>query len=140
MTKEERLQYCRICSNRKMDIKKGLICSLSGDFGNFENKCIDFTEDPIEKSRKLELELAAAGSNEVGDSKNAIKNKQMGGLIFVVGLLITIITHLAAPALGFFIVAYGTIIYGAKQYIKGVEQEKILKKHTEFEEELNSDK
>jgi len=42
-------------------------------------------------------------------------------------------THLASAETGFFIVTYGATIYGARQYLKGVEQENILKKHVEIE-------
>lgn len=55
MNKNERLKFCKICLNRKFNPKKGLICSLTGEFGDFESDCESFTKDysiKIEETKK----------------------------------------------------------------------------------------
>lgn len=49
MTREEHLSYCKTCVNRKMNIKKGLVCSLTNEIANFVETCKDFKEDSIKK-------------------------------------------------------------------------------------------
>jgi len=51
MTREEHLAYCKICLNRKIDTKQGLICTLTGTIADFEETCKDFKEDPIKKQK-----------------------------------------------------------------------------------------
>ena len=49
MTREEHLSYCKICLNRKLDLKQGLICNLTEKLADFEETCQEFKEDPIKK-------------------------------------------------------------------------------------------
>ena len=42
MTREEQLQFCRVCKNKKMDIHKGIVCGLTGEKGNFEETCPNY--------------------------------------------------------------------------------------------------
>ena len=135
MTKNERLVFCKICTRRKMDIKRGLICSLTNSEADFELECLDFEKDQQEKDRLLNIELASVGHENVGDALDAKKNKERGSWILVIGILITLISHSISASIGFFIITYGAIIYGARQYMKGVKQEKILQKEIAQDEE-----
>jgi len=49
MTREEHLSYCKICLNRKLDMKQGLVCNLTNKLADFEETCQEFKEDPIKK-------------------------------------------------------------------------------------------
>jgi hypothetical protein len=49
MTREQHLSYCKICLNRKMDLKKGLVCNLTNEIADFQETCENFKEDPIKK-------------------------------------------------------------------------------------------
>ncbi|MFD0989910.1 hypothetical protein ACFQ1R_07370 [Mariniflexile jejuense] len=51
MTREQHLSYCKICLNRKMDIKKGLVCNLTNEIADFEETCENFKEDSIERKK-----------------------------------------------------------------------------------------
>ncbi len=60
MTREERLQYCKVCKNKKFNFKEGLLCKLTGKLAEFEGECEHF--DLIEgekvqerKPRKINL-------------------------------------------------------------------------------------
>jgi hypothetical protein len=45
MTREEQLQFCRQCVNRRFDAEHGLVCALTGEVAAFETECPDFSED-----------------------------------------------------------------------------------------------
>lgn len=48
MTREERLKYCKICINRRLDLKRGLVCRLTDEFADFNSYCENFVADKIE--------------------------------------------------------------------------------------------
>ena len=135
MTRDERLVFCKICNNRKMDINHGLICSITNSKADFDETCPDFEKDQKEKDRLVNIELASVGREDVGDALDAKKNKERGSWIFIIGVIITLISHSISASTGFFIITYGAIIYGARQYMKGIEQEKILQRELEQSEE-----
>ena len=39
MTREERLKFCSICKHQHMDMKKGIVCSLTNEYADFEENC-----------------------------------------------------------------------------------------------------
>lgn len=45
MTREEHLEFCRRCLNRKFDLDRGIICGLTGQIANFEKECENFNVD-----------------------------------------------------------------------------------------------
>lgn len=45
MTREEQLTYCKKCDNKEFDLKKGIICKLTGEIADFQDDCPDFTGD-----------------------------------------------------------------------------------------------
>ena len=63
MTLNERLEFCTICQNRKVDFHAGLTCSLTDKKPAFEESCPDFLKDEKEAERKLKLKLDAAGNS-----------------------------------------------------------------------------
>ena len=56
MTQEERLQYCMICKNRKLDMQKGTICKLTKDIPAFEDVCPNIDTDANDTLRQLRYE------------------------------------------------------------------------------------
>ena len=54
MTREERLKFCSVCKNRKVNYQKGLMCSLTDDFAAFEGECKDYVLDEAEKTKTEE--------------------------------------------------------------------------------------
>ena len=55
MTLEERLKFCTICTNRKVDFSTGLVCGLTDKKPDFEDSCPSFSKDEKEMERKLIL-------------------------------------------------------------------------------------
>ena len=44
-SREKVLSYCQYCTNRQFDPKSGVLCSLTGEKPEFENRCPDFNKD-----------------------------------------------------------------------------------------------
>ena len=51
MTREEHLSFCKKCNNREMDLKQGLVCTLTKEKANFIDQCADYDADPTYKER-----------------------------------------------------------------------------------------
>ncbi|GAA5032244.1 hypothetical protein GCM10011506_24240 [Marivirga lumbricoides] len=49
MTRGEQLEFCKRCTNRKMDMQQGLLCSLTGQKADFTDRCENFNEDTTVK-------------------------------------------------------------------------------------------
>lgn len=45
MTREDHLEFCSSCLNRKFDSQQGLVCQLTGEIADFEKECPNFSED-----------------------------------------------------------------------------------------------
>ncbi len=45
MTRDEHLEFCRRCLNRKFDFERGIFCSLTGQIAAFEKECENFKFD-----------------------------------------------------------------------------------------------
>ena len=68
MTQEERLQYCMICKNRKLDMQKGTICKLTKDIPAFEDVCPNIDTDANETLRQLRYEQSP--ENEIAKARS----------------------------------------------------------------------
>ncbi len=47
MTREEQLEYCKICKNQKFSFSKGIICGLTDERADFEGECEYFEESEV---------------------------------------------------------------------------------------------
>lgn len=56
MTREEQLLFCSVCKNRILDLKQGLICSLTSEKASFDFECSDFSHDEKVKDRSFDRE------------------------------------------------------------------------------------
>ena len=71
MTREERLNYCRVCNHRQKDFQKGIVCSLTGEQADFEGNCSNYIENPEYVSReKIKQKDRGVGTYAFKDSKN----------------------------------------------------------------------
>lgn len=126
MSREKQLEFCSICLNRKMNLQKGLLCGLTNEFAAFENSCTDFLEDSVEKDKKLIRDLNASGHQDASNSLDFKENKDTGAIVFFIGVAILLITLNNVNGFGVLIIPFGVILYGARTYNKGVEQEKLV--------------
>lgn len=138
MTREQRLEYCTICLNRKMNFQKGLLCGLSNELATFETECTDFKVDNEEKGKKLIRDLAASGHQDASQSLDFKKNKTNGAIIFFVGVAILLFTINNLNGFGILIIPVGIISYGLKTYYKGEEQEKVIEKREQFDKQTTN--
>ncbi|MET2985039.1 hypothetical protein [Aureibaculum conchae] len=130
MTLKERLEFCNICENRKIDMKVGLLCNLTDKKPEFENKCEFFIKDEKEAERKLKLKLDGTGtSRSQNGSLVPSKNINYGTFLTIAGILVLL---LLSPLFGAIILTGGVSFL-----IRGYSQKKILAENKSFNEKLN---
>ena len=87
MTVEERIKYCKICTNRKMDLAVGLVCSLTNQKPTFELTCPSFNLDQPEADRLIqrerELTQQESSGGGFGLEQKGIKKGVVGGIIMM---------------------------------------------------------
>lgn len=44
MTRENKLNICKGCAKRTINLQVGLVCSLTNEVGDFENSCPSFVD------------------------------------------------------------------------------------------------
>lgn len=128
MTREKQLEFCSVCLNRKMSLQKGTLCGLTNDYAQFVESCPDFKEDLEEINNKLIRELDRSGHPKASKSIDPKKNKEQGALFLFIGITAMLFSFVNASHIGFFVIPFGAIFYGARTLNKGWEQEKILAK------------
>jgi len=129
MNLKERLEFCTICENRKVDFKTGLVCNLTNEKPNFENNCEFFKKDEKEAERKLKMKLDATGnSRSQNGSLNPKKNINYGVFLTVAGIIVFLISILFG----------GILLFGGISFlIKGYAQKKVLKENQLLNEKIN---
>ncbi len=130
MDLNERLEFCRVCQNRKIDFKIGLVCSLTQEKPDFLEVCQSFIKDEKEADRVLKLKLAGAGNARSQEgSLNPQKNINYGVFLAVSGVLVFL----------FFSALFGIIITfgGISFFVRGKQQQKILAKNEELNRKIN---
>jgi hypothetical protein len=129
MNLKERLEFCTICENRKVNFKTGLVCNLTNEKPSFENNCEFFKKDEKEAGRKLKMKLDAAGnSRSQNGSLNPQKNINYGIFLIVAGVLIFLISILFG----------GIVLFGGISFIiRGSSQKKVLKENQLLNEKIN---
>ncbi|WP_299626715.1 hypothetical protein [uncultured Tenacibaculum sp.] len=130
MDLDERLEFCKICKNRKIDFKIGLTCSLTNEKPTFIDSCSEFIKDAAEADRILKMRLDSAGnSRSQNGSLNPDKNINYGMFLVISGLLI----FLFISALFGAIIVFGGISF----YIRGEQQKRILIKNNKLNKKID---
>jgi hypothetical protein len=100
MTLDQQLQYCKICTNRKMNPAIGLVCGLTDQKPAFDPQCSTFSIDQPEADRLVALEQRAKaeeeGSGAFAPERQGIKKGVAGGVIMIVIALVWFFGGLAA--------------------------------------------
>ena len=90
MNREHRLQYCKICKNQSMDLKKGLVCGLTNERATFGATCPDFERDELladkERQKLLREQLEPEAEKSGGIST--------WGVIAIILLVLRIVLRL----------------------------------------------
>ena len=101
MTRQEYINICSVCTNRKFRPKDGIICGLTDQPADFELTCSDYNEDTNE------VRLAKMTEKQIQKLSNKAVNRGRIALFIVAGMYL-----LAGTYEAFFM--YGAdIIFGA---------------------------
>ncbi len=119
MTREEQLIFCKKCLNRKMDMKQGLICNLTGQKATFEDECADFNIDetvkvvPLDDEKglqtsELKQKLSPVIIENLKMEQNLISGILSGLIVGVLGAVLWgIITVITGFQIGYMAIAIG---------------------------------
>lgn len=131
-----RAQYvavCETCTHHKSDFKKGIICSLSGEYANFETNCPSYEKDAqavrhVERMQKHMQEESPAFATDAKSNANDVKgvftteqkmlnSGMIGGILMIVGGVVWIVAGLAVNRIFFYPIFL--IIAGIIATVKG---------------------
>lgn len=134
MTREQQLKFCKKCTNRRLDMKVGLLCNLTGKMADFENECKSFNLDEtvVEKIDDTEAVEHNEVLNKLSD-KNLEKFKSeqelpkaiiTGIIVGVIGALLWgTITVVTGYQIGYMALAIGAGVGLSMRFIgKGIDQ------------------
>lgn len=138
MNADERLAFCRKCTNRKFDQQQGIICRLTEKKADFEDTCPDFNLDPLVKDKsesdyepqtvRPSHELIAEISE---DSKDKFREYQDFPSAILGGLLLTLVgaaiwaavTVITGYQIVYMAIGIGLLIgFGIRYFGAGVDQ------------------
>ncbi|NVK83195.1 MAG: hypothetical protein HWE21_02675 [Cytophagia bacterium] len=135
MTREEQLDFCRKCKNRKFDNEQGIICRLTDAKADFEDECPSFELDPYVKDKNHDPQLEAPSheiiKNLSNQSLDIFKPYQdfssaiFGGSLvaFIGALLWAVITVATEYQIGFMAIGIGLLVGHSVRYFgAGVDQ------------------
>jgi hypothetical protein len=84
MTREERLKFCSVCTNRAFNPKQGMICGITNEVASFEGTCADYKED----AREVVIEDRKK-QGVIGETNKSL-NKGRYALFIVAGLYVIV--------------------------------------------------
>lgn len=133
MTRQEHLQFCKRCLNRKFDAQQGFICNITGKIADFENTCENFSHDPtvteaINTEAKSHAEIISELPHEILDKLRPHQNllyAVIGGLLlaFICAIIWAVITVSIEYQIGFMAVGVGLIIgMGVRYFGAGIDK------------------
>ena len=137
MTREEHLQFCRKCLNRKFDMQLGVVCKLTDQIADFEDNCSNFELDesvkeqkppPDQASERSQAEVIAALPEEVLEHLRPHQDLVfaiIGGLsVAIIGAMLwAVITVSTQFQIGYMAVAVGFIVgIGVRYFGAGIDQ------------------
>ena len=125
MTMSQRLRYCKVCSNRKMDIQTGIYCGKTGQKPGFEGKCESFIVDreelKKEKARQLvQQQQELKESTYFAPEQKGMKKGVLGGMIMILIALVWFFGGLAVDRIFFYPPVL--LIIGVVAIIKGINE------------------
>jgi hypothetical protein len=134
MTREKHLKFCKTCTNRKLNMKEGLVCNITGEKADFEKECPSFELDNSVVETMDDRE--AIEHNEVLhklSDKNIAKFEAeqdypkaiiTGSIVGILGALLwSVITVSTGVQIGYLAIAIGAVVGLSMRVIgKGINQ------------------
>lgn len=128
ISREEQLESCKICKNKKFDFKRGIICAFTNEPADFAFQCakidIDIDLKQIEENKKKaqvedKLEIQTGGLSKYGITNGAIAGFILISLsILWLTLGIVIINRIFVYPIILFFIGIGIIIYHFYNLVK----------------------
>ncbi|WP_321515645.1 hypothetical protein [Marinifilum fragile] len=134
MTREEQLVLCKQCTNRKMDLQQGLVCTLTNEHANFENECSNFSADPEVELTNIQTEVDENGEVIIHLTEEQVEKLRMeqnlamaiiaGSFVGIVGAILWgMITVATNYQIGYMALAIGAGVGFSMRYTgKGMDQ------------------
>jgi antitoxin component YwqK of YwqJK toxin-antitoxin module len=117
MTRQEHLEFCKKCLNRKMDVNKGIICNITGDIADFEDSCENFKlDETVKEEVRIEERSATQIIAELpANIKDKLRPHQdlqyaiVGGLFIsiICGILWAAVTVITGYQIGYMAIGVG---------------------------------
>lgn len=109
MTREERLEWCKVCQHETFDKAKGKVCGLTNEPATFEQECADF----VEHKRKARIADSIKRTKVLDDKTETDLRYWYGGLFFVLAFMFV-------PLTGFNYIFYCLVFAGMASVISGM--------------------
>ncbi len=134
MNREAQLEFCKKCLKRKMDMKQGLLCELTGQKAAFEGECADFKLDEsvnrIPPEAKEDVSIREIRQNIAPEIMQKLKAEQnlnfgiiagiIAGIIFAI--LWGVITVATEYQIGYMAIAVGAGVgFAIRIFGKGID-------------------
>ena len=112
ITQKQRLEFCKVCNNRRVDYEKGLLCNLTGEVANFETECDNFSLDEERQKQKLINQHQMEHGGEINNSSDG-SSEILWGAVWCIGGIV-------ATVADFGYVFWGAIVFGGIQLVQGL--------------------
>lgn len=112
LTRNEYVQICSSCINRKFDPQQGVVCGLTSNKADFDDECPSYELDPKTQNTPTPIMQETGLKIEEEEKKKAEKDILYGILWLAVGTILTFFN------IDFLL--YPTIIIGGIQLVQGL--------------------
>lgn len=131
-TRDQHLEFCRVCRNQKFDAEKGIICGLTDRMADFQGFCPSYVEDADLKSQYETQRIATEVTSKIASHGKRLANFLLDlifylAFLFLVAVVMGIIEALTNfPLTSFFdsenqlddnlfLIACGILYYGGME-------------------------
>lgn len=134
MTRAEHLVFCKKCINRKMDLKQGLICNITGEKADFDPECKNFIRDEDVPDELIPAGADALSPEDIDSLPQEVIDKLIaeqkmapglivGALVGIVGAIIWAAISIATEyQIGYLALAIGAGVgYSIRLVGKGIQ-------------------
>lgn len=95
MTREEQLGFCKRCINRSFSSQKGIICSLTSEKADFEEKCEFFYEDISVPNLTRPVRIQQKSSKTNVDKKPEVLSREEIYMLMAISVVSVLLVRFA---------------------------------------------
>jgi len=127
MTRDQHLEFCSRCTNRKFDSDKGIICGLTNDIATFETSCNDYKLDTAITSPRPSMETIADHRlvEVLPDNVKELLRKQQDPVLAIIGgisaavlgaMIWALVTVMTKYQIGYMAIGVGLLVGFSVRY------------------------